>query len=51
MERVVSKTYSLPYVKQITSGNLLYDSGSTNQESVTIWRGGIGWEVGGRFKR
>ena len=24
------KTYSLPHVKQIASGNLLYDSGSSN---------------------
>ena len=38
-------------VKQIISGNLLYDAGSSTQCSVTSWRGGMGWGVGGRFKR
>ena len=42
---------TLPYVKQIASGNLLYDSGNSNWVSVTTYRGGMGWEVGGRFKR
>ena len=35
-------------------GNWLYDSGNSNQGSVTTWGGGGGkvvWEVGGRFKR
>ena len=50
MERVTWKLI-LPYVRQIASGNLLYDSGSSNQDSVTTQRGGMGWEVGGRFKR
>ena len=27
--------YTLPHVKQINSGNLLYDSGNSNQGSVT----------------
>ena len=31
--------------------NLLYDSGNSNQGSVTISRGGMGRELGGRFKR
>ena len=43
MERVAWKL-TLPSVKQITKGNLLYDSGNSNQGSVE------GWE-GGRFKR
>ena len=40
------ETYTLPYVKQIASGDLLYDSGSSDQYSVTTWRGGMGerWE-------
>ena len=28
-------TYTLPYVKQIASRNLLYDPGNSNQGSVT----------------
>ena len=42
-------TYTLQYVKQIASGNLLSDSGNSNQASVTIQRGKMKWEVGGRF--
>ena len=34
-----------------SNGNLLYDSGSSNQASVTTQSGGKGLEVGGRFKR
>ena len=30
-----SNTEALPYVKYITSGNLLYDSGNSNQGSIT----------------
>ena len=30
------ETYTLPYVKQITNSNLIYDSGNPNQGSVTI---------------
>ena len=41
------ETYTLPYAKQIGSGNLLYDSGNSNWGSVTTQRG----EMGGRFKR
>ena len=29
------ETYTLPYVKQTTNGNLLYDSENSNQGSVT----------------
>ena len=29
------ETYTLPYVKQIASRNLLYDPGNSNQGSVT----------------
>ena len=49
MVRVTWK-HTLPYVKYIVNGNLLYDSGNSNQGSVTIYRGGIGREVGGKFK-
>ena len=45
------ETFILPYVKQIASGNLLYDSGSSNQCCVAIQRDGMGWEMGGRFQR
>ena len=34
MERVMWK-HTLPYAKQIANGNLLYDSGDSNQGSVT----------------
>ena len=44
------ETYTLPYVKQIASGNLMYDSGNSNWGSVTTQRGGNGQEVGERFK-
>ena len=27
------ETYTLPYVKEMASGNLLYDSGNSNQAS------------------
>ena len=41
-------TLTLPYVKQITNGNLLHDSGTSNQSSVTTLGGGWGgkWEGG-----
>ena len=45
------ETYTLPFVIEIASGNLLYDSGSSNQCSVTTLWGGMEWEVGGMFKR
>ena len=36
--------YTPPYVKQIATGDLLYDSGNSNQGSVTT----LGWDgVGG----
>ena len=38
MERVTWK-HALPYVKQVTNGNLLYDSGNSNQGSVMTQRG------------
>ena len=50
MERVPWKLI-LPYVKQIANGNLLYDSGNSNQGSVTTQRVGKGWEMGRRFKK
>ena len=50
MERVTWK-HILPYVKQIVNGNLLYDSGSSNRGSVTAYRGEMGREMGGWFKR
>ena len=43
--------YTLPYVKQITNENLLYDSGNSNQGSEITKSGGMGNEVGGRLKR
>ena len=45
------ETYTLPYVKQTVKGNLLCDSGNSNQGSVTTERGGMGREVGRKFKR
>ena len=40
--------YTLPYVKQTASGNLLYESGSSNQVLCDSLEGR---EVGGRLKR
>ena len=43
---------TLPYVKQIASGNLLCDdTGSSSQCSVTTYRGGMGREVSGEMRR
>ena len=41
----------LPYGKQLASRKLLYNTGSSTWCSVTIRGGGMGEEVGGRFKR
>ena len=50
MERVTWKL-TLLYVKWIANGNLLYGSGNSNKGSVSTWRGGMGREIGGSFKR
>ena len=50
VERVTWKN-TLPYVKQIADGNLLYDSGNSNRASVSTQRGGMGREMEGRFRR
>ena len=41
------ETYTLPYVKYIASGNLLYDAGRSNPTE----KGGRGWEAGGSYKK
>ena len=43
----VTWKHTVPYVKQVASGNLLYDSGDSNLGSETISIGGMGREVGG----
>ena len=43
--------YTLPYVKQIASGNLLYDLGSSNLVLFAVQRGGMRQDVGERFLR
>ena len=48
--RVIWK-YTLPYVKYVVNGNLLYDSRHSTWGSVTTLWGGRGKEVGGKFKR
>ena len=50
IERVIWKL-TLPHVKQIANGNLLNGSGNSNRGSGSTWRGGMGREMGGRFKR
>ena len=50
MERVTQKLV-LPYIKQTANRNLLYGSGNSNRCSVSTQRGGMGREMGGRFKR
>ena len=48
MERVTWKL-TIPYVKQIANGNLLYGSGDSNRGPVTIWRSGLRRKMGGSF--
>ena len=43
--------YTLPYVKQRANGNLLNNLGNSNLDSVKTYKGQMGREVGGRFKR
>ena len=50
MERVTQE-FTLPYVTQMANGNLLYGSGNSNRCSRSTWKGGMGREMGGRFKR
>ena len=40
--------YTLPYIKQIASGNLLFDTESSN---LVLCDNLEGWKVGGKFKR
>ena len=34
-----------------SNGKFLYDLGNSNRGSISIQRGGMGWEMGGRFKK
>ena len=43
--------YTLPRVKQIASGTLLRNTGSSARCSAMTWRGGMRREVGGCSKR
>ena len=45
MERVTWKL-TLPYVKEIAKGNLLYGSGNSNRGSVTTEKDGMGRRFG-----
>ena len=36
---------------KIVNGNFLYGSGNSYKGSVSNERGGMGWEMGGRFKK
>ena len=45
------ETYTLPYVKYIASGNLLYDARSSDQALCDNLEGWDGVGVGGKFKR
>ena len=49
MERVTWKL-TLPYVKEAANRNLLYGSGNSNRSSVSTSRGGMGWEMAGKFE-
>ena len=44
------ETYILPYVKQITSGSLMHDTGYSNRCSGTTWSDRVGRQVGGQFR-
>ena len=50
MGRVTWKL-TLPCVKQTVNRTLLFVSGNSNRGSVSTWRGGMGREMGGRFRR
>ena len=50
MERATWKV-TLPYVKQIAKGNFLHGSGNSNRGSASTYRGGVGQEMRGSFKR
>ena len=50
MKRVTWKL-TLPYVKQLANGNLLYDSGNSNRGFVSTLSGGRWREMGESFKR
>ena len=41
------RNFTIPHIKQIANGNLLYDSGNSNRGPVTIQK--VGW--GGRWER
>ena len=45
------ETHTLPYVKQIASGSLMYDAGSSDWCPGTTYNGGMGWEGGSRGRR
>ena len=49
MERVTWKL-TLPPVKLIANGDLLYGSGNSNRGSVSTWRVGMGQEMGGDIR-
>ena len=53
VRRMGKATWKLtsPYVKSTANGNLLYGSGNSNRGSVSTWRGEMGREMGGSFKR
>ena len=38
-------------IDKITNGSSMYDAGTQSQCSAATWRGGMGREVGGGFKR
>ena len=44
----VTWNFTLPYIKQVANGNLLYVSENSNRGSVSTQRGGMGREIGGR---
>ena len=44
------ETY-ITYVTSIANGTLLHGSGNSNWGSASTLRGGMGQEMGGRFKR
>ena len=47
---VVTGKFTMPYVKYIANGNVLYDPGNPNGLCETL-EGGAGWEIGGRCGR
>ena len=46
-----SNTETFITICKVANWSLRYGSGDSNRVSASTWRGGVGWGIGGRFKR